>query len=176
MFAQSGFHEARIIDVVNLAGVGVGTFYRHFGSKPALLAAVLADVIDDIYDSGTRRDEDPANVVGQIAAANRRFLTLYRRHAPLLSLLEQLAPQEERFGSMFLSVRSRAVERQVQTIERLQQGGVVSEDLDARRVAGLLVAMTNAQAHIWFSLGEPTDLEADVDALTHVWTRALGLS
>lgn len=175
VFARSGFYEARIVDVVTLAGVGVGTFYRHFGSKTALLAAVLEDVIDDIYESGARRDDDPDDLAGQIAASNRRFLDLYRRHAPLLSLLEQLAPQEEQFGAMFLSVRERAVQRQVETIERLQRESVVSPDIDGRRVAGLLVAMTNAQAHIWFTLGEPTDAEADVEALTQVWTRALGL-
>ncbi|GAA4544136.1 TetR/AcrR family transcriptional regulator [Pseudonocardia xishanensis] len=176
VFARSGFYEARIVDVVTAAGVGVGTFYRHFGSKTALLAAVLEDVIDDIYNSGARRDDDPEDTAGQIAASNRRFLELYRRHAPLLSLLEQLAPQNEQFGAMFLSVRERAVERQVETVERLQREGVVSAAVDARRVAGLLVAMTNAQAHIWFTLGEPTDTETDIAALTHVWTRALGLS
>ncbi|MGO4385514.1 TetR/AcrR family transcriptional regulator [Specibacter sp. RAF43] len=175
VFARDGFHEARIVDVASLAQVGVGTFYRYFDSKATLLAAVLTDVIDSIYESGIRRAHDPQDPIGQIAEANKRFFDLYQENAALLSLLEQLAPTDEVFRDIFLTVRRREVTRQKQNWDRLKQEGLIDETLDTEVVAGALVAMTNAQAHIWFNLKEPFDPERDLPAFNVVWANALGL-
>ncbi len=42
VFADSG-HEAQMDEIARRAAVGVGTVYRHFPTKDALLAALLAD-------------------------------------------------------------------------------------------------------------------------------------
>ncbi|MDX6217357.1 MAG: hypothetical protein QOG99_2941, partial [Frankiales bacterium] len=47
VFAESGFAEASIADVVARAGASVGSLYHHFGGKAELYLALFED-----YQSG----------------------------------------------------------------------------------------------------------------------------
>jgi len=38
IFVRQGYHSTLVSDIVQQAGVGQGTFYRHFKSKRAVLA------------------------------------------------------------------------------------------------------------------------------------------
>jgi AcrR family transcriptional regulator len=48
-FAQSGL-EAQVEDIARRAGVGVGTVYRHFPTKDALVEALAADHFERLAD------------------------------------------------------------------------------------------------------------------------------
>jgi len=48
-FAQSGL-EAQVEDIARRAGVGVGTVYRHFPTKEALVEALAADHFERLAD------------------------------------------------------------------------------------------------------------------------------
>ncbi|MFS8200934.1 TetR/AcrR family transcriptional regulator [Streptomyces sp. CWNU-52B] len=48
-FAEHGAH-ASLEDVAKRAGVGIGTLYRHFPNRHALLSAVFADAVSDLLD------------------------------------------------------------------------------------------------------------------------------
>ena len=41
VFANRGYHPTRISDIVSVAELGQGTFYRHFANKEAILLAIL---------------------------------------------------------------------------------------------------------------------------------------
>jgi AcrR family transcriptional regulator len=161
VFERDGFHAARIVDVANAAGVGIGTFYRHFESKGALFRAVISEAFDEIYVGGSTRAAEPEQPARAIALANERFLDQYRQQAPMHSLLEQLAPIDDRIA---------------RSIEQLQESGQANPDLDARVAAGVLVAMVNNSAHIWFNLGEPYDEEVALDTISQIWISGIGLS
>jgi AcrR family transcriptional regulator len=62
VFAESGFAEANIADVVARAGASVGSLYHHFGGKADLYLALFED-----YQS--RQEERAANAV-RAARAN----------------------------------------------------------------------------------------------------------
>jgi AcrR family transcriptional regulator len=52
--------DTQVDDVARAAGVGVGTLYRHFPTKEALLGAVAAEWFGHLADGGERaRAEDP---------------------------------------------------------------------------------------------------------------------
>jgi AcrR family transcriptional regulator len=176
IFERDGFHAARIVDVANAAGVGIGTFYRHFESKGALFRAVISDAFDEIYVGGSTRTAEPADAAGAIELANARFLAQYRQEAPMHSLLEQLAPIDDACRDLYLSGRKRAVDRIARSIEQLQASGQANPDLDPRVAAGVLVAMVNNSAHIWFNLGEPYDEGVALDTINQIWISGIGLS
>jgi AcrR family transcriptional regulator len=176
VFERDGFHAARIVDVANAAGVGIGTFYRHFESKGALFRAVISEAFDEIYVGGSTRAAEPEQPARAIALANERFLDQYRQQAPMHSLLEQLAPIDDACRDLYLSGRKRAVDRIARSIEQLQESGQANPDLDARVAAGVLVAMVNNSAHIWFNLGEPYDEEVALDTISQIWISGIGLS
>jgi AcrR family transcriptional regulator len=60
VFSEHG-REAQIDDVARRAGVGVGTVYRHFPTKEALIEALMADAFQTIADEARRalEIEDP---------------------------------------------------------------------------------------------------------------------
>ncbi|WP_036168449.1 TetR/AcrR family transcriptional regulator [Massilia sp. 9096] len=59
VFNESGF-EAPVREIAERAGVGVGTFYRHFPQRADLIVAVLKSQIDDCADGAARIIADHA--------------------------------------------------------------------------------------------------------------------
>jgi len=48
VFAQRGL-DASVEEIARVAGVGIGTLYRRFPNKDALIAALVQDVLDTMY-------------------------------------------------------------------------------------------------------------------------------
>jgi AcrR family transcriptional regulator len=74
LFARQGADNTRINEITDEADVGFGSFYNHFESKEAIVAAVLAEALaaeGAALEAVTREVEDPAQV---IAAAHRHFV------------------------------------------------------------------------------------------------------
>jgi AcrR family transcriptional regulator len=65
-FAESGV-DAPVRDIAERAGVGVGTFYRHFPQRADLIVAVLKSQIDDCADAaaGFAREAEPAEALAR---------------------------------------------------------------------------------------------------------------
>jgi AcrR family transcriptional regulator len=59
VFAESG-PEASLEEVARRAGVGIGTLYRHFPTRRALVEAVLADQIDALQQQAEALLASPA--------------------------------------------------------------------------------------------------------------------
>ncbi|MBN8612541.1 MAG: TetR/AcrR family transcriptional regulator [Deltaproteobacteria bacterium] len=51
VFAQRGYHHARIADIIDAAGVARGTFYLYFESKNAIFHALLDDLLGRVRAS-----------------------------------------------------------------------------------------------------------------------------
>ena len=66
VFAESGV-DAPVRDIAERAGVGVGTFYRHFPQRADLIVAVLKSQIDDCADAaaGFAREAAPAEALAR---------------------------------------------------------------------------------------------------------------
>lgn len=58
VFGEHG-REAQMDDIARRAGVGVGTVYRHFPTKQALLAALIVDAFDRITAEARRALDEP---------------------------------------------------------------------------------------------------------------------
>src|SRR5215510_7683998 len=46
LFAENGYHNTSVPDIVRAAGVGHGTFYEYFGSRRAILVELTRQVAD----------------------------------------------------------------------------------------------------------------------------------
>ena len=58
VFAEHG-RDAQMDDVARRAGVGVGTVYRHFPTKEALLVALALDAFERVVAEARRALENP---------------------------------------------------------------------------------------------------------------------
>lgn len=55
VFGEKGYVGATIDDIVSVTGANRATFYLHFGSKAALVAALIEHISDEVVSSDTPR-------------------------------------------------------------------------------------------------------------------------
>ncbi len=95
VFERDGFLQARISDIAAEAGVSHGSFYHYFGTKEELFREVAEEVevrlisMDDIA-----LDED-AGPIDRIRAANRSYLSGYRKEARIMRVIEEVTRYNE---------------------------------------------------------------------------------
>ena len=174
-FEKSGSYvETRITDIVHESGVAYGSFYTYFDSKEQLFYDLALEVVSEMYVEGTSRyrGDDP---VERMDAANRQFLTSYRSHAVMMTVIEQAAALYPEFRILRRTLRERFVERITANLTRLQEKGVVDATLDPVIAAHALVSMTDNFGYVWFVLGERFDEESAFRTITTLWANAVGL-
>jgi AcrR family transcriptional regulator len=178
VFERDGFVRARITDIADTAGLAHGSFYSHFKSKEEALAAVFAEVQEEMLHPGpgatAAANADP---VASIAAANRAYLDAYRRNARLMALLEQVATVDEDFLQLRLDRTDAFVKRNAKAIRRLQRDGVADRELDPDLTALAISTMVSRTAYVAFALGrEQIHFDRLERTLTRLWTNALGIT
>ncbi len=124
LIAEQGAADLKIADIATAADVGFGTFYNHFESKDAIVAAVLADVMAGVASAiGSRALEfdDPAETA---SFSYRRFVLFAREEPELAAVLIKLSGADDLFEDSVLPYARK-------TLERGQQSGRFQiEDLD----------------------------------------------
>jgi AcrR family transcriptional regulator len=87
VFAELGFHGARIQDVAERARVGVGTVYNHFAQKEDLLRALVDERTDELLGELAPAEGDKADFAGRLAARITRMLAFFDRHRGFYALV-----------------------------------------------------------------------------------------
>lgn len=108
-FAARGYHGTSVPEVADAAGVGVGTLYRYFADKNALVNELYRDAKQRL--KAALLDQLPAPDVYQLDNAERWFSELWRR----LATFARAEPDAFRFLEMqdhveYLDAESRALE------------------------------------------------------------------
>lgn len=86
VFARHGYHAARVDDIVKAAKTSHGTFYLYFSSKEDLLAAVVADVAEELAAVSAELGPVTPDRAGAEAlrAWLARFVEVYQRYGPVI--------------------------------------------------------------------------------------------
>lgn len=177
IFAETPFHEVRLTDITTAAGVSAGTFYTYFGDKESIFREVAVEVLTDLSRS-TRRDPDDEtrDPVGDIARASRRYFLACLRNIGVIRSMEQLAVSDGSIGRARRETVIGGVKRVEAWIVRLQEAGICDVEIDAWTTAMVLHTMNVRVAYDHLvQTGDPADVDRLVDAVTHVWARAVGL-
>lgn len=74
VFAERGFHGARIHDIAERARIAVGTVYNHFAQKEDVLVALLDERTEPMADLIAHRPEDGADFPSRLRATLTRVL------------------------------------------------------------------------------------------------------
>ncbi|MFJ9590890.1 TetR/AcrR family transcriptional regulator [Streptomyces acidicola] len=122
VFREKGLH-APLEEIAKRAGVSAGTVYNRFGSREALIDAVMPDIAKDALDEVMERAlacEDPwEGFVGYVEDVSR----LQASDPALNDVVSRRYPAEQ------LAVVCKVTEdRERQLIERAQQAGVLRAD------------------------------------------------
>jgi AcrR family transcriptional regulator len=176
VFSRTGFHDARIADIVEGAKMAHGTFYTHFDSKEDIFLAVLREVLAGYFTSFELGPIGGPAPIDRIDRASRRFLEFYAANARMLISVDELAAVDERFASLRRAIRLAYLDRVVAAIGRWQRDGLADQDVDAERLAAALGAMAERMAYLGSVYHDgPTDIDEMLAVSNHVWASALGL-
>ncbi|MQA08356.1 MAG: TetR family transcriptional regulator [Pseudonocardiaceae bacterium] len=139
-FADEGL-AVPLDEIARRAGVGAGTVYRHFPTKEALFAAIVAGNLDTQTEwaRALATDPDPAGALEKFfremveqGVGNRAFTDALN-----CSGVDVWTTEAARAGSELLDALAAL-------LTRAQQAGVVRQDITAKQVKALLVGVLAA--------------------------------
>jgi len=139
VFAEDGT-SAPLEDVAQRAGVGIGTLYRHFPTRQALLEAVYVDEVEAMARSAEELSElPPWDALSQWL---HRYVGFAATKRALNEALLEAAPDSD----VLLVCRTAITGAGTALVERAQQAGVIRADTNfmdvGRMVAGIAMVPT----------------------------------
>jgi AcrR family transcriptional regulator len=166
VFADRGYHAARVDDIVRAARTSHGTFYLYFANKEDLLRALAVDCAETL--------DELADEIGPITPDDRgfqelrsflaKFVTTYRRYGPVIRawMEDQVADRDvDRLGvKAFTDIGTRLG-------QRMREIGATDADNETAAVAALM-AMLERFNYALASRRLVLDEDAMLDTLAHI--------
>jgi AcrR family transcriptional regulator len=139
-FTEHGADDTSLEEIARRAGVGIGTLYRHFPTRQALLEAVYRDQVEALR---ARADELMGSDAPDeaLAAWLRALMTFSSTKQSLISALLATIGKESDLLSTCSKVLWDAAEI---LLKRAQEAGAVRADADARDLIRLVHAVNIA--------------------------------
>ena len=177
VFERDGFLQARITDIAAQAQVSHGSFYHYFDSKESLFREIAEEVevrlvsMDDV----PYHVDSEAGPIDRIQAANRSYLTAYKKEARIMRVIEEVSRYDDTVRSVRTKRDDYLAARLESAIARLQAEGNADKRIDTRYAAIALGGMVAKFAEMMFIGGQAFDLNDAVEQLTLLWANALGI-
>jgi AcrR family transcriptional regulator len=138
-FAQGGASTS-LEEIARRAGVGIGTLYRHFPSRQALLEAVYAHEVDELCRKAA--DVDGADEWEALVGWLRQFVGYM---ATKQALAAELLDYVGRDAPLFSSCRSSIQAAGQPLLERAQRAGVVRRDAELGEIVQMVGGIAKIQ-------------------------------
>jgi len=150
-FTEDG-RGAALEDIARRAGVGIGTLYRHFPSRQALLEAVYVEEVDALCRSAVDLADRPPWEA--LVAWLHRFVGYL---ATKQALAEELLAYNDRDADVFQACRAAMYAGGEPLLVRAQEAGVARADTDITEVIQLVGGIAKIQT------AEPGQLDRLLD-------------
>lgn len=144
VFAERGYHAARVDDVVKAAQTSHGTFYLYFGSKEDLFRALAAEVADEMAALAGEFPPLGADAEGraEIRAWLVRFGALYDRAGPVIRAWTEAEISDSEIGRVGGGLVAEFAGRLAARIRP------AAPDLDAQIAAMAIVALIERTSYL----------------------------
>lgn len=119
VFADRGFHAARVDDVCEQAQVSHGTFYLYFASKEDLFRTLVDDVVTEMRELAGDLPPIDDGVAGYRALRGwlAEFHDLYGRYLPIIQAWNEANAADEELARMGARVLRSFIGRLVERVE-----------------------------------------------------------
>jgi AcrR family transcriptional regulator len=139
-FAEGGESTA-LEEIARRAGVGIGTLYRHFPSRQALLEALYADEVEELCRSATAlEDGDPWEA---LSGWFERFIGYM---ATKQALVGELLNYVGRDAELFKASKAALFEAGEPLLTRAQDAGIVRADVGFGEVLQMVMGIAKIPA------------------------------
>jgi AcrR family transcriptional regulator len=139
-FAEGGGSTA-LEEIARRAGVGIGTLYRHFPSRQALLEALYDDEVEEVCRSAA--EFESADPWDALSGWFERFIGYI---ATKQALAQELFNYLDRDAELFKVCRASLFEAGEPLLRRAQEAGVVRPDVDIADVIQMVVGIAKIPA------------------------------
>lgn len=160
VFAEKGFHAARVGDVAEEAGVAYGLVYHYFQSKEELLETIFRTTwtemlarVREVEDAGVAASE----AVRQVTAL---LLRTWRRDPDLVRVLIREVTRNPHVQQEIDEIAA-AMEALERIVRRGQESGEFKSELDARLAAAVFYGALEEVLTGWV-LGQLPDEDEDI--------------
>lgn len=89
VFAERGFHGARIQDIAARARIAVGTVYNHFEQKEDVLSALLEERMEELLAQLQARRDDPPGFRERLETRVARMVGYVERHRAFFAIANE---------------------------------------------------------------------------------------
>jgi AcrR family transcriptional regulator len=146
-FAEGGESTA-LEDIARRAGVGIGTLYRHFPNRQALLEALYVDEVEEVCRSAAELDgADPWEALNGWLERFIAYLATKR------ALAHELLNYLDHDAQLFKASRAALFDAGEPLLERAQEAGVVRPDVEITDVIQMVIGIAKIPA------GDPRQTE-----------------
>ncbi len=150
VFVEKGYHPTKVVDIIERAGCGHGTFYDYFKSKDDVLMAILGELIRELDRLGESSRVLMERIAFDDYDAIRILLQgisdIFSRHGDLNNVYIEAALESAVFSDVyndFHHVFSGILESKIQ---QMKEAGKC-EGLDARLASQILVTLVGLTAY-----------------------------
>jgi len=161
VFAERGFHAARVDDVVKTARTSHGTFYLYFANKQDLFRALATEVASEMAALAGEFPALPSTGIGSAAVREwlGRFADLYDREGAVIQAWTEAEISDSEFGRIGGDLVREFIGRIAARIRP------AAPDLDALIAATAIVAMIERTYYLFVSGTPRADREVVLDTL-----------
>ena len=144
VFVDKGYHGTKVVDIIERAGCGHGTFYDYFRSKDEVLMAILSEFIRELDRLG-----DSSRVLMERIAFDdydaihillRGISDIFERHSDLNNVYIEAALESVVFSGVFNDFHSSFSDILESKIQQMKHTGKC-EGIDARIASQILVTL-----------------------------------
>ncbi|MBI2857038.1 MAG: TetR/AcrR family transcriptional regulator [Chloroflexi bacterium] len=175
-FAERGYHDTSMDDIVRRAGISKGAIYFHFPGKEALFFALVGRLADMLEDSARKSIASERGAVARVDATLKMLLDMLSRHRGLAkvvllggaglgpSLDRRLLALHERFARLIKGYLDTAV----------ADGSITPVDTEV--AAYVWLGAINEIVVRWLYAGQPDPLEKAVPHLRALLLSSVGVN
>jgi AcrR family transcriptional regulator len=177
LFAERGFHGTTLADITSAAGKSPAVFYRYFGDKEDLLAALAESFLRDIVlPSGLSIDlPDAPDDDAFFAAVVTGYWNMFKQNIGIMIAVAQLAATQPRFALVQNEFRRFGMDIVAASVRRAQEQGY-GDELDPEHTAAAIALLFENFTTVFVGtsgLGlEISDADA-IATLARIWKKTL---
>ena len=142
LFEEKGYEKTTLRQVAIGAGIGLGTIFKHFPGKSALLSAAFYDDIDEEMRSALQEMPDQIPVEQQLLHVFDRFYRYYSRRPALSRVLLQklLFVEDDEWGHRVAGQLLSLINQLAELLHTAQARGDLGPEVNCQTAAHSLFA------------------------------------
>jgi TetR/AcrR family fatty acid metabolism transcriptional regulator len=160
VFAEKGFHAARVGDIAEEAGVAYGLVYHYFKSKDELLETIFRTTWTDMLARVREVEASGAPATEAVRQVTALLLRTWRRDPDLVRVLVREVTRSQHVQREVQEI-SEAMEVLENIVRRGQEAGEFQRELEPRLAAVVFYGALDEVLTSWV-LGQLPDRDEDI--------------